>query len=638
MGLRTVVVVVAAVTLGVSGVGAVGNRAVGPVVWAQEPDGTPVPIEPAPPEPGPDVFVAPGVLWGPVDVARDQPAPVRVAAVAVDPAEAGADLGVTVQFAEGFPAPAGLWRVSVGVGDPTGTWVQSQMRWDGGSGTGEVTLFTPGDEVPDGETAAPGPDAAAEVLGPTGVEVDAEGARVRITVPAAAQQGLTGDLLWVGAELEGADGTVARQRSPWFSRSALAGQAAPGTVSGGPAGFGARPDAPTGSPDASDEVFDVGVPSVLEVVAGTLQITPGSVPATVGGQAVVSVVDIVTLSTVAGFPDAAPQVVMDLTAGTVVLGTGGFVASGSSGPGDPGVERTWLAEGLVGPVAGPVPPVIVDMTGVLDASGVAPAPGDPSIPVDSVAIRRVVTTDTEGVVNAVGVVAGRTWLAGAPGVTTTAPPAAAPALDLLAGDDDSSGVLMLVALGVLVGAVAIAASVVVASARARRRHTAPLAVPPGGISGGPPAAGLGEPVFAGVPVNPDAVADRDAPDVVDTPDTPDTLDASDLRRVEPVATLPPDIGGDGDGEVAEPDGLVTASGGDGDEPPGDGLDGGSEAQGVAVTGGADAVAPHLPSQPADREPPASGPQPVGRSQPEPLASLDDELDALAERLRRLGEP
>lgn len=635
MGLRTVAVVVAAVTLGVSGVGAVGHPSGGPVVWAQEPDGTPTPVETAPSGPDPEVFVAPGVLWGPVGVDPDQPAPVRIAAVAVDPAEAGADLGVTVQFAEGFVAPAGLWRVSVGVGDPTGTWVQSQMRWDGGSSTGEVALFTPGDAVPDEETADPGPDVAPEVLGPTAVEVDAEGARVRITVPEAAQQGLTGDLLWVGAELEGTDGSVARDRSPWFSRSALAGQAAPGTVSGGSAGFGVRRDAPPGSPDASDEVLDVGVPSVLEVVAGTLQITPGSAPDTVGGQTVVSVVDIVTLSTVAGFPDAAPQVVMDLTAGTVVLAAGGFDTSQVADPGEPGVERTWLAEGLDGPVIGPAPPVIVDMTGVLDASGVAPAPGDPSIPVDSVAIRRVVTTDTEDVVNAVGVVAGRTWLAGAPGVTTTAPPAAAPVLDPLAGDDDSSGVLMLVALGVLVGAVAVVVSVAVASVRARRRNMAPLAVPPGGNSGGSPAAGLSEPVPAGVPVNPAGVTDRDAPDVVDTSDT---LDAPDLGGVEPVATLSPDIGGDGDSEVGEPYGLVTASGGDGGEPPGGGLDGGSGTQTVAVTGEADADAPRLPSEPADREPPASGSQPVGSAQPEPLASLDDELDALAERLRRLEEP
>jgi len=538
---------------------------------------------------GADPASPPAPLWGPFVVDAEAPPPLRLRDVVVEPGGPGGEDRVVVGFAEGFDAPEGRWQVVVGAGDPAGEWLRAEVLWDGAAAAASLQTVVGPEAEPIGEPAT-------DITGSVGL--DTVNGQVAVGLPADTLDGIGGDVLWVAAELGEDPDAVERVQGPWFMRSELAGLMAPGTVPGGRYGFpvggssaggegdpevDSPPSVPAGVPTV------VGEPSVAEVVTGSLEITPGVAPTELDGQAVSAVVDVVTIAPGEGTSGPQPQVRLDLTAGTVELGSGTFTGPAWDGLADSVGEPAspaWLVAGLPGPVEGPVNPVVVDIAGVFDAAGVT-IPGAIDVGAGAVSVRRMVVLDDGTEIDAVGVVAGGGWLAqGA--VATTAPPAF-PVDEAAAADEGSpsSDVVTMVALGIAAGLVLVVASVLAASALARRRLRA-------GDEWDDHTDALGS--------------------VVVGPSWTDDL-ADVGPEVEP--EVGPEVGPEVEAGV-QWDGVAEESVGDG---PDSGM--------VEVDG--DEPDPPAPPDEAST---------VGQSVTEApaLASLDEEMDALAERLRRLRGP
>lgn len=384
--------------------------------------------------------------------------------VYLPPVTPGQQAAVAVGFAGPFEAPEGRWRVSVGVGDPTGVWVRSSMQWNGSEASGEAFRL-------DGLVA--------DDLGSVAVNVQT-GGLVVIDLPDAVFDGSLADALWVEAVLGDDAAPEAAVRSDWFPRSAVFGEGAPGLVTGGRFGTVLGADsAPVGT-GADPVVVDAGAPAVVQVSGDSAVVELGAPPVDVAGQAVAEVVDVVTFTTDPITLSGGARMRVNLTTGAVDLTTGdlgGPVSLSDDGAPVVQADPSWLPSGAPGPVD-PLAPasasLSVDLTAAFDLLGLG-APGESL----AVSVTRVVSAADGTQVVAAGMAADRSWLVqGSSLPVLTAPPDTA---EESGGDSDVVG---LIAVGVVVGLMVVAGSMALASALARRRAVGgtvadPVTVVPG---------------------------------------------------------------------------------------------------------------------------------------------------------------
>lgn len=516
-------------------------------------------------------------LFAPVAVPGGVDEAVALASVSVQ-RPAGGGASAVVGFATAFTPPAGRWRVSVGVGDPAGEWVRTSMLWDGTAAAGEAVRL-------DGVLSTD--------LGAVDAAVAADGT-VTIGLPDEVTGGSAGDVLWVEAVVGDDSDPASSTRSAWYSRGALFGDGAPGLVPGGIYGNVVGESALPIGLDATDPaVVEAGVPSVAELAGTRLSVEVGSPPATVAGDAVADVVDVITLADGTLPFDASPQVAVNLTAGSVELQlvqADGEVTEPSDG--------SWLEVGLTGPVdpSAVAPAIAIDIDAAYAALGLDP-PGDGL----AVSVSRLVRTADGTEVVATGVAARRAWfdqLAAAPLLPTTAPPVAAAPVEA------SGGPWVPIAVGVVVGVVAVAAAMALAQARARRRATRPVPAgpmwePAPAVATAPPA----PPVWEQSPVPVPADDPGGEPAWGSAAAVGDAGDAGGRQGAGEDA--PPSPPGDGGPAAADPYDYGVA---------GRGADGGGGPPAASV------AAPDAPA-PADQA----------------LGAIDDDLAELARRLRRLDD-
>lgn len=396
---------------------------------------------------------APLGLQAPAWSSPELPAEMRVASLWVLPGPDGLPSAVDVRFAGAFTPPPGRWRVSVVVGDPSGSTQRLSMVWDGSAATGVA-------EQVEG--------LAVEELGPLTASVNPAGSVV-VGVPAGVLDAAGDGLVWaevvLGADL---DPTLV-VRSPLYPRAVLAGVGAPGLLQGSTLGQRAPADPGAASPGPLAPVVDTGVPSVVELGGGVLRVDRGAAPADAPGGGQGSVVDLVTLVGTPGGTDAppsGPQVRIDLLGGSVELGLGSVLGPLGPAVGDGsivGPAASWLRQPADGGAAPATGPVEVDVAGAFAALGEAD-PGEAL----AVSVTRVVTGADGSVVVTPGVIADRSWLdpGGDAAVTAPAPEPGD------AGEGTGAPVVAIV-VGTAFGVVAVGAAMVLAGWHHRRRHPGP---------------------------------------------------------------------------------------------------------------------------------------------------------------------
>ena len=528
----------------------------------------------------PSVSGFPAGVWAPVSTGVELPPPLQMTSAYLPPVTPGQPPAVAIGFAGPFDLPEGPWRVSVGVGDPNGIWVRTTMAWDGTGSTGEALRL-------DGLLA--------DDLGPVAVNVQT-GGLVVIDMPDAAFDGSLGDAMWVEAVLGPDSAPDATVRSDWFARSLVFGEGAPGLVPGGRLGTVLGSSTAAVGTGGESVMVDTGAPAVVQVTGDVALVELGAPPTEIVGQAAVEVVDVVTFATDPAGPPAGPQVRVNRTTGAVDLtvgSLGGPVSLSDDGAPVVQADPSWLPSGAPGPAdpaTADVPSLTVDLAAAFDQLGLAP-PGDSL----AVSVTRVVSAADGAQVVAAGMAADRTWLDQGVAVAPVTTVVEAPI------EETESGPVVLIAAGVVLGVVLVAVSIAVASALARRREarrisgaTDNVIMGDGGTgASGGLAAGDVTAVRAGAaaPVDGDVTAGDGAP-VADAP-----------------------------GWGVDPETVAQAD--DADAGPGPGAGPGPD---VESNIDADAAAPVVPDEepPVERTPPA-----------EPLAALDDELDELSRRLRRL---
>lgn len=518
---------------------------------------------------------APLGLSAPSWTATDLPAEMRISSMVVLPGPDGAPSALDVRFASAFTPPGGRWRVSVGIGDPAGVWQRLTMVWDGSASTGIA-------EEIDG--------LAVTALGPVTSSVDPAGSVV-LGVPAGVLDAAGGGVVWAESVLgEDTDPTLL-VRTPWFPRAVLTGEGSPGLLQGSTLGVPV-PATPGGAaPNSAPAVIDTGVPTVLELAGGVLTIDSGAGPAELGGGPVRSVVDLVTLVGSAGGADTAPngpQVRIDLLGGSVELGVGTVLGPLAPAVGD---DRTvppsdeWLQQSDVAGATGTTP-LEVDVAGAFAAVGQQ----DPGSSL-AVTVTRVVTGADGSVVAAPGVMATADWMTSGLGAGPVRNATATAGSTADAGASEGAP-LGPIAIGLLVGAVLVGGAMAISGRRHRRSHPGP----------------------EDVPLASTTQDDHGAP----VPDWDEEFTGGDLGFVPGSQAA--------SGVATQP----TPS----SAPPAGGPAGSS-------AGPSTEWAAPSPSPSADA--PATGPEASPESSPTPdtvrpsgIPALDDELDDLSERLRRLG--
>lgn len=519
---------------------------------------------------------APLGLSAPAWSSLDLPAEMRLASLWVLPGPDGSPSAVDVRFAGPFTPPSGRWRVSVGVGDPAGSWQRVSMVWDGTSATGVAEQIE---------------GLAVAELGVVTATVDPSGSVV-VGVPVGVLDAGGAGLVWAEAILgEDTEPTLV-VRAPWFPRAVLAGEGAPGLLQGSTLGVPVPAEPGGAAGTSAPSVVDTGVPSVLEFVDGVLRVDPGAAPAS--GD-VVSVVDLVTLVGTPGtleLPPSGPQVRLDLLGGTASLGVGSVLGPLAPPVGDDvvvGPSAAWLRPSSE--EASPPAPLEVVVPGAFAEVG-QPDPGDGL----AVSVTRVLTLADGSQVVAPGVVGDDTWLGV---VADVGPVSTAPAQ--VADTEDAGAPVVPIIVGVVLGVVAVAAAMAIAGARHRRRHPGPDDewLPPAAatVAASPPATLAGPQPATGPPVV--APADRPGAPPPATPPLAErpTRRAPAERPTRPAPPrrppVPPPTGTPGEPPLAE--------------------------------------RPTRPTAPPGPTPPASPAMPGG------VEALDDDLDELAERLRRLDD-
>lgn len=415
--------------------------------------------------------------------------------------------------------------------------------------------------------------ALATDLGPVAVNVQT-GGLVVIDLPEAVDDGSLADTLWVEGVLGPDSAPDATMRSDWFSRSAVFGQGAPGEVTGGRLGT-VLGDAPAAVGTGPEPVaVDTGVPSSVRVTGDLAVVDLGTPPTDVAGQPAAEVVDVVTFSTdPVGLPTG-PQVRVNRTTGLVDLtvgNLGGPVSLSDFGAPVVAADASWLPSGAPGPAGVSAPPQ--DSLTVDLAAAFSQVGLALADDALAASVTRVVNgADGTQVVTA-GMAADRTWLD--QGVAVAPVITVAPITEA----EGESWPWALVIAGVVVGLVAVAGSIALASVMARGRTAS-------GRVGGSDAGGVG--------------ATGDGGDIGDA-----------LVGTRPPPPDPPAWG------VVAWGAQTTAVSGAGDTSgvvPGD------------VPGGVGEDAP-------DGEAPDEGVS--GDAPASPLASLDDDIEELSRRLRRL---
>jgi hypothetical protein len=500
----------------------------------------------------PSVSGFPASVWAPVSVPDDLPPALQMTSLYLPPVTDGQRPSAVVGFAGAFQLPAGRWRVSVGVGNPTGVTVRTSMLWDGNDSVGVVERL---DGLLVGDLGS--------------VDVSLQASLVVIGLPDEVFGGSLGDVLWVEAVLGEDSAPEATVRSDWYSRSAVFGDGAPGLVTGGSIGSVVGPDRDAVGTGAEPIAVDTGAPAAVQVTGDLAEVELAAPPTRVSGRTVAEVVDVVTFSADPIVGTTGPQVRVNRTTGTVDL-TAGTLGGPVSLTDDASVvtaDPSWLLSATSDPddlatlAAGTL---TVDLPGAFDQLGLVGS-GDSL----AVTITRVVTATDGTQVRTVGMAADRSWLdLGAPVAPVTS------VVVTPAGTNDDSGLARLMLAGVVLGVVAVAGSIALSLARSRRKR-----------------------------------ANRPADEAAVSSDFGWTYDGA-------------------AGPATPPSAPETAPAG---EPADTGSDDVSDhdAAADAATGGSHPDTAPVP--PAD-----TAPVPPADAGPAPLAALDDELDALERRLRRLG--
>ena len=373
------------------------------------------------------------VAFPPASAAGTAQPALAIQTLAAADAVAGGSEGtraVTVGFAAPFVLPAGRYRVSVVVGDPTGAQTRASLTATGGVSTGTLETSTDGTRwTAKGATRATFVDDSVTVDVPVGA-----------ASPEAA--------VWVEAEID--DDAAQSTRSPVYSLDALLGRSADGKL---PATTWGRS---TATPDAAAISLPGAAPTLSVDNQALIVDETAAAPTKVDGQAVVAVSDQVTFMPSYTAAGTVPGVV-DINRTT------GEVLALEAAPGAP-VNRTgdgsWLVTGL--PVTNPSAPgqVVIDLEGIATAFGFsldAEATG--------IGLQRTVTLADGTVVVGSTVLGVLGWFQGASVPTEAAPSSVAPAATPAGGSNRTT---VLVAAGGVALVLVLAAVVVT---RVRRRRT-----------------------------------------------------------------------------------------------------------------------------------------------------------------------
>lgn len=534
---------------------------------------------------------APLGLSAPAWSSLDLPAEMRLGSLWVLPGPDGSPSAVDVRFAGPFTPPSGRWRVSIGVGDPAGSWQRVSMVWDGTSATGIAEQIE---------------GLAVAELGVVTATVDPSGSVV-VGVPVGVLDAGGAGLVWAESVLgEDTEPTLV-VRTPWFPRAVLAGEGAPGLLQGSTLGVPVPAEPGGAAGTSAPSVVDTGVPSVLEFVDGVLRVDPGAAP-TSGD--VASVVDLVTLVGTPGsleLPPSGPQVRLDLLGGTAALGVGSVLGPLAPPVGDESVvgpSPTWLRSTSDG--TAPLAPLEVEVAGAFAEVG-QPDPGDGL----AVSVTRVLTLADGSQVVAPGVVGDDTWL----GVAVDTGPVATAPVEVAEVEDAGAPVVPII-VGVVLGVVAVAAAMVIAGARHRRRHPGP------DDDWLPPAAATAAAPQTVPPPTPPTAPTPSTPPIPPTPPTPSTRAAPPAPAVPPPATEPL-----ARRPVPPPQAQRPPAG-----PPPATSDEGPLAERPTRPAAPPVESPVEPPPDAGEPPSSPGP-----AMPSGAEALDEDLDALAERLRRLDD-
>jgi hypothetical protein len=488
---------------------------------------------------------------------------------------------VAIAFAGPVDLPPERWRISVGVGDPNGSWLRASLVAQDGNVTGTVERIEGLLVEPLGEV-----DARFDPAGLVVVDLPAEGAGP-----------LAADVAWIEGALGPEGAPLAQVTSPWFTAAVLFGEGAPGVLPGGR--YGALVPAPQDT-TAPPVVADTGDPAVVELAGGIASVRwAGPPPTEVGGVAVTGASDLLTVVPVAEAVNDAPQVRVDLATGEVTAAPGSVLGpvGGAGAVAPPLVDPTGFLLAQPGPdgINAPGATLSVDVLGLTAALG-QPTPADG---VGALAVTRVLELADGTTVVAPGVIGDQVWFGagGIPEPTTMAPvdPGVTTAPGANAGDDGPPLWLLAAAAGA--GLLAVGVSLAIAAVR-RRRHDhrgVPGSVPPDGV----PAATA--PLTAGVDHEPPPPpGPPPGPPPVEHPQPPVPAEVPDTAEVAPGSDAPAASDGWSYGSApSQPNSGDPTTG-----PPGDGGD-----------------TPEAPE-------PGSGAA---------LSALDDDLDDLTRRLRNLGD-
>jgi hypothetical protein len=279
-------------------------------------------------------------------------------AAAGDPAGVGSDRTrpVTVTFAAAFALPAGAYRVSVVVGDPTGARTRASFTSSAGVEAGTVETSSDGTRW----TAA---GATRATFSSDSVLIDVPVAGATTSTTTTTGSSAAARAIWFEAQI---DGDPARlSRSPAYSLDAFLGRVTEGRQ---PATAWAEPAVPPGGLRPADAavVAIPGAPPTVSVDNRALVVDETErVPAEIAGQAVVGAGDDVTF--MPGFtPSGATPVAVhiDRTTGAIAI------LAGQSGlPSDLSGDRSWLLTGLPATDPGAPTKVVIDLEGVASAMG-----------------------------------------------------------------------------------------------------------------------------------------------------------------------------------------------------------------------------------------------------------------------------
>jgi hypothetical protein len=498
--------------------------------------------------------------------------------------------------------PEQRWRISVGIGDPNGSWLRASLIAQEGNVTGAAERIE---------------GLLVEPLGEVSARFDPAGLVV-IDLPPDGLGPLAADVAWVEGTLGPEGAPVAQVGSLWFTAAVLFGEAAPGELPGGR--YGALVPAPP-EVTAPPVVADTGDPAVVDLAGGVASVRwAGPPPTEVGGVAVAAATDLITVVPVAEGVNDAPQVRVDLATGEVTAGLGPVLgpAGGDGAVVPPAVDPSGFLLDQPGPggITAPGATLSVDVLGLAGALG-QPTPSDG---VGAVAVTRVLDLADGTTVVAPGVVGDQVWFgAGAiPEPTTMAAGAAAgTAAPMPTADGDDGPPLWLLVAAAGAGLLAVGVAVTIAAARRRRRDHkgVPASARPDNVPAatGPAATGpaaTGPATTGAVPAGtPPPVQHPPVPAPPGVPDAPPVASGSD--------TPPGTFGWSYGSATSQPDSGDTTADAPGD--PGDPGD-------AADTRDTGSARPDTRPTPGPRSGDEGG-----------LSALDDDLDDLTRRLRNLGD-